>query len=63
MCHNLKRYDNHLSMQEIDKFNVKVIFIRKELEKYMAFTINSSLVSVDSMQFTNSILDPLVRNL
>ena len=33
------------------------------LEKYMAFTINNNLGFIDSMQFMNSSLDILVKNL
>ena len=33
------------------------------LEKYMVFTINRNLVFIDSMQFMNSRLDSLVKNL
>ena len=33
------------------------------LEKYMAFTVNKNLVFIDSMQFMNSSLDNLVKNL
>ena len=33
------------------------------LEKYVAFTINKNLVFIDSMQFMNSSLDALVKNL
>ena len=60
--HNLKGYDSHLVMQEIGKFDVKVNVIPNGLEKYMAFTINSNLVFIDSMQFINSSLDSLVKN-
>ena len=49
-------------MQEISNFNVKVSLIPNGLEKYMAFTINKSLVFIDSMQFMNSSLDTLVKN-
>ena len=49
-------------MQEIDKFDVKVDVIPNRLEKYMAFIIKS-LVFIDSMQFVNSCLDALVKNL
>ena len=49
-------------MQEIGKFDVKVNVIPNGLEKYMAFTINSNLVFIDSMQFINSSLDSLVKN-
>ena len=46
----------------MSKFNVKISVIPNGLEKYMAFTINRSLVFDDSMQFMNSSLDSLVKN-
>ena len=61
--HNLRGYDSHLIMQEIGKFDVKVNVIPNGLEKYMVFTINSKLVFIDGMQFMNSKLDTLVKNL
>ena len=33
------------------------------LEKYMAFFLSKNLVFIDSMQFLNSSLDKLVKNL
>ena len=60
---NLKGYDSHLIIKEINKFDVKVSVIPNGLEKYMAFTINRNLVFIDSMQFMNSSLDSLVKNL
>ena len=33
------------------------------LEKYMAFLLNKNLVIIDSMQFMNSSLEKLVKNL
>ena len=45
------------------KFNVKSIVLPNGLEKYMAFTINRSLVFIDSMHFMNSSLDSSVKNL
>ena len=62
--HNLRGYDSHLIMQETDKFHVKVnVIIANGLEKYMAFTINNNLILIYSMQFVNSSLDALVKNL
>ena len=61
--HNLRDYDSHLIIKEIDKSEVKVSVIPNGLEKYMAFTINRNLVFTDSMQFMNSSLDSLVKNL
>ena len=58
--HNLR---GHLIIKEIGKSDVKVNFIPNRLEKYMAFTINSNLVFIGSMQFMNSGLDSLVKNL
>ena len=45
------------------KFDVKVSVIPNGLEKYMVFKINKNLVFIDSMQFMNSSLDLLVKNL
>ena len=61
--HNLKGYDSHLIMQEINKFDVSVSDIPNGLEKYLPFTINNNLLFNDSMQFMNPSLDALVGNL
>ena len=61
--HNLRGYDSHLIMQEIDKFDVKLSVIQNGLEKYMAFIIPNNLVFIDSIQFMNSGLDALDKNL
>ena len=61
--HNLRGYDSHLILKEIGKFDVKVSVIPNGLEKYMAFTVNKNLVFIDSMQFMNSGLESLVKNL
>ena len=50
-------------MQEIRKFDVKISVIPNGLEKYMAFTMNKNLTFIGSMQFMNSRLDTLVKNL
>ena len=50
-------------MHEIGKFDVKVNVIPNGLEQYMDFTINNNLVFIDSMQFLDSSLDALVKNL
>ena len=61
--HKLKGYDSHLIINEIGKFDVKISVIPNGLEKYIAFTINNNLFFIDSMQFINSDLDALVKNL
>ena len=61
--HNLKGYDSHLVVKEISKFDVKENIIPNGLEKYKAFTINEKLDFIDIMQFINSSLDILVKNL
>ena len=61
--HNLRVYGSHLIIKEIGKFDVKVNVIANGLEKYMAFTINTNLVFIDSMQFMNCSLDSLIKNL
>ena len=49
--HNLKNYDSHLIMQELDKFNLKLNVIPNGLEKYMSFSINNKLSFTDSSNF------------
>ena len=61
--HNLRGYDIHLIIKEIGKLDVKISIIPNGSEKYMAFTINRNFVFIDSMQFMNSSLDSLVKNL
>ena len=63
MFHNLKGYDSHLIFSVLHKFNVKINVIPNGLEKYMAFFLNKNLVFIDSMQYMNSSLDKLVKNL
>ena len=59
----MRGYDSHLIIKKISKFDVKVSVTPNGLEKYMAFKINKNLVFIDSMQFVNSSLDSLVKNL
>ena len=61
--HNLKGYDSHLIFSELNKFDAKINVIPNGLQKYMAFFLGKSLVFIDSMQFMNSRLDKLVKNL
>ena len=61
--HNLKGYKSHLIFCELDKFDVEISVIPNGLEKYMAFFLNTNLVFIDSIQFMNSSLDKLVKNL
>ena len=61
--HNLRGHDNHLIINEISNFDVRVDVVPNGLEKYMAFTINRILVFIESMQFMNSSLDSLVKKL
>ena len=61
--YNLKGSDSHLIIKEIRKFDVKVSVIPNGLEKYVAFTINTNLIFIDNIQFMNSSLDSLIKNL
>ena len=61
--HNLKNYDSHLIFSMLHKFNLKSNVIPNGLEKYVAFFLNKNLVFIDSMQFMNSSLDKLLKNL
>ena len=61
--HNLRGYDSQLIFCELKKFDVKIDIIANGLEKYMTFFLNKNLVFNDSMQFMNSSLEKLVKNL
>ena len=61
--HNLRDYDSHLIFYELENFDYKIDVISYGLEKYMAFMINKKLVFIDSIQFMNSSLKKIVKNL
>ena len=61
--HNLRGYNSHLVFCELSKSDVKIEVIPNGLEKYMAFFLNKNLIFIDSMQFMNSSLEKLVKNL
>ena len=61
--HNLRGYDSHLIFGELNKFDLKIDIIPNRLEKYIAFSLNKKLVFLDSVQFMNSSLKKLVKNL
>ena len=61
--HNLRGYGSHLIIKKIGKFDVKVSAIPNRLEKYIAFTISRNLIFIESIQFMNSSLDSLIKNL
>ena len=50
---DIKGVISQLIMQEINQFLVKLNAIPNGLEKYMAFTINNTLVFVGNTQFMN----------
>ena len=61
---NLKGYDSHLIFKELSRFyNLKISVIPNVLEKYVAFKVTKNVLFVDRMQFMNSSLDKLVKNL
>ena len=61
--HNLRGSDSHLIFNELDKFDVKISVKPNGLKKYVALFFNKNLVFIDSMQFMNSSLYKLVKNL
>ena len=63
ILHNLKNYDSHLIFSVLHRFDIKISVIPNGLEKYMTFFVGKNLVFIDSMQFMNSSLDKLVKNL
>ena len=63
ISHNLKGYDSHLIMKEVGKLDIKISVIPNGIENHMPVTINKNLIFINSMEFMNSSLDALVKNL
>ena len=75
--HNLRGYDSHFIMQQIDEIAKKHVYKNKKgeecqmdincipnnMEKYMAFMLGKHLLFLDSFQFMSSSLDNLTKNL
>ena len=75
--HNLRGYDSHFIMQEIEAIVKKHTYKNKKgedkqmninaipnnTEKYLTFTLGNNLTFIDSFQFMSSSLDKLVSNL
>ena len=50
-------------MQELGKFNLKIIVMPNGLEKHVNFTINNKLSFTASLQYLSYSLDSLIKNL
>ena len=75
--HNLRGYDSHFIMQQIgeiakkhayknkrgEECHMNINCIPNNMEKYLAFMLSNHLVFLDSLQFMNSSLDNLIKNL
>ena len=75
--HNFRGYDSHFIMQTIGEIaekhkyrdkngeegQMEINMIPNKMEKYMAFMLGKHLVFINSLQFMNSSLDKLARNL
>ena len=48
-------------MNDIYKFDARVLVIPNGLEKYMAFTININSIFIDSLKFMNNSLEKLLK--
>ena len=59
----MRGYDSHLIFRELNKFDVKIDVMSNRLGKYMAFLLNKNLAFIGSIQFMNSRLEKLVKNL
>ena len=59
----MRGYDGHLIFCELNKFNVEIDVIPNGQGKYIEFFLNKILIFIGSMQFMNSSLEELVKNL
>ena len=46
-----KKYDSHLTKEELWKFDFKINVIPQWLEKYTRFNMNNKLIFLESFQF------------
>ena len=60
MFHDLKKYDAHLVMQKLGKFDFKINVIQNGIDEYVRFCLYNSLVFIDSFQFLSSLLYSIV---
>lgn len=58
--HNLKGYDSHLILHDIDCDSLKAI--PQQGEKYLSFELDDKFIFIDSLQFLSGSLDALVTN-
>ena len=63
MFQKLRGYSSLFILYELQKLDIKIDVIPNRLEKYMVFIVNKILVLIGSMQFMNSSLKKLVKNL
>ena len=63
MFQNLRGCDSHLIFCELKNFDVKIDARPDRLKKYMAIFLKENLIFIDSMQFMNSNLEKIVKNL
>ena len=61
--HNVKNYDSHLIMLELNKINFKINVILNGLKKYTSFNISRKFTFIDGFPVLNSSLDSLVKSL
>ena len=51
--HNLKGYDGHIIFKELHNFDVDIVVIPKDIDKYMSIIVNRHITFIDSLQFYN----------
>ena len=62
--HNLKGYDGHFIIRELNNFNnIDIQVIPKSTEKYMSIIIKKNIIFLDSLQFMKASLFELADNL
>ena len=62
--HNLKGYDGHFIIRELNNFNnIDIQVIPKSTEKYMSIIIKKNIIFLDSLQFMKASLSELADNL
>ena len=59
----MQGYDGHITFKELNKFDVDITAVPKDVDKYMSIIVNRHITFIDSLQFYNISLDTLASNL
>ena len=58
----MQGYDGHITFKELNKFDVDITAVPKDVDKYMSIIVNRHITFIDSLHFYNNSLEILASN-